>query len=646
MIHSGASGAAILSIPAPPGSIRFGAAVAGIGDVNQDGTPDIAVGDPWALPLGRVFVFSGANASVIWQATGAALFAGVDDFGVALAATGDCNFDGVPDLAIGGSGKGPAACIYVGNGGVGVFSGATGALIFQVQGPVAGYGFGMSVAAIGDANGDGVTEIAVGAPGWLQCAGSAYVYSGASGALLRSFTTAICGEHYGFPVAAVGDFDFDGNAEVAIGAITGGPNGEGRVEVRSVVTGGLLLGMVGLTPNELFGNSIIGIPDRNNDGVRDLVVGAPGGYVVRVHSGLTGAVLSNFFGSAFPYWPGTALCTIGDLNGDSFPDYLVGDGAAIEIGRVYAVSGINDGILFQIDSDSGVNLLGAGIGTVGDLDGDGKREVLIGSTGFNGNGVPDSGRMSVYSGATGVLLFNFDGSQLLEQLGWSVTGTGDLDGDGVPDILVGAPHFPGPGRVCAVSGATGQLIYSVPAPAPGLSFGYSIASLGSDLDGDGVHDYAVGAPAPGTIGGIGAVWVLSGATGTVIRIHSLGTPYDGFGTSVAGAGDLDGDGVGDLLVGAPHCYVPWVVGGDSNALSPVAPGMVFAYSGASGALIRSWSGGSPFNAFGLSVASVGDINQDGTNDVIVGIPAYPDDPDGLGPHLRRRHGNDAHEHPA
>src|SRR5262245_55625803 len=207
----------------------------------------------------------------------------------------------------------------------------------------------------------------------------------------------------------------------------------------------------------------------------------------------------------------------------------------------------------QIDGVSGISSVGGNsIASAGDVDGDGVPDFIVGAP-YTFGGI---GQVHIYSGATGALIRLFTGSVSNDYFGSAVSGAGDLDGDGSSDVVVGVIHAsPGgltaAGQAIAYSGATGAVLWTRNGTAAFEMAGNSVARVG-DLNGDGVDDPAVGIVYAdnGTAYVAGRVEVLSGTTGVPI-LSVLGTGLgDNLGASLAAAGDVDGDGTPDVLAGA------------------------------------------------------------------------------------------------
>jgi hypothetical protein len=278
---------------------------------------------------------------------------------------------------------------------------------------------------------------------------------------------------------------------------------------------------------------------------------------------------------------------------------------------------------------------GQSVSRIGDLTGDNRPEVLVGAPydlGLFTTQTP--GRAHIRAGRTGnpvtlAFPFNLIGAANGDEFGWSVAGLPDIDADGMPDMIVGAPQGstggPAPGYARVISGASGLMI-ALPPPVPAGfpwiqvgGYGFRVADAG-DVDGDNVNDYIVGAPFT-TVSGVqhaGLAQVYSGATGANLVFAGSGGTLPGlfttqflsyFGISVGAAGDWNGDGFDDVVVGA---------------YNPNGIGFAEVYSGAwitaqtGPQILATLRGNNVGDGFGISCHAAGDVNGDGLGDVIVG----------------------------
>jgi hypothetical protein len=373
--------------------------------------------------------------------------------------------------------------------------------------------FGYSVADAGDVNADGFDDVIVGArdndPPGLPGAGSAFVYSGRDGALLHAFHGNSIGDVFGYSVAGVGDLNLDGFDDVAVGATQDeffGTN-TGSVRVFSGQTGFALFTVFGSQDDSLTGASVDGCGDWNGDGRPDLVIGAPNHDItvfmtllpnaglVRVVSGVNGATIASFNGIAGSQTFGWAVSGAGDVDGGGVPDIVVGSPSASTgiggVGRVQVYSGELKSVVFTVNGAVVLEQLGIGVGAAGDVNDDGFADVVAGAYGAGGN----AGSVRVFLGPAGAASWVKNGSAANDRLGYDVDGVGDVDKDGHADFMGGAYQATagGPGYVRVWSGQTGALLREIQGQAADDDFGRTCAGAG-DLNGDGWPDIVVGAP--------------------------------------------------------------------------------------------------------------------------------------------------------
>ncbi len=328
------------------------------------------------------------------------------------------------------------------------------------------------------------------------------------------------------------------------------------------------------------------------------------GASVLITSRLPGQDLLHRFTSESVCWRfADSLSPAGDLNGDGGEDLMIGEPHSIPA-KVYLYSGLDGSQLFVLTGANGESSFGSSLAGRGDVDADGVPDLLVGAP-YNNQG-QIYGAIELFSGATFQSLYQIT-LTTEDGFGTSVAFIDDLDGDGADDLLVGAPWSArgneNPGRTFVYSGRTGQWIDDLARGEDRAAFGTSLATLG-DVNGDGAADFAVGAPYNPRDGARGSVFLVSGLDRTVLRRFDAEPKSNvTFGYSVASAGDVNQDLVPDLIVGAAY---------DS--------GLAYVYSGADGALLYRFQSKAGADAFGAAVGGGSDLNLDGHSDFVVGAP--------------------------
>ncbi len=211
-----------------------------------------------------------------------------------------------------------------------------------------------------------------------------------------------------------------------------------------------------------------------------------------------------------------------------------------------------------------------------------------------------------------IVLHTIDGDQITDNLGEAVAGAGDVNGDGFSDIVVGSVSgqspLAGTGVALVYSGADGSLLHTLSGNVSGIRFGWSVAGAG-DVDGDGHDDVIVGAPRADNVDvNAGYARIYSGLDGSVIRTHFGVAPESSFGQDVDGAGDVNQDGFDDVVV-ASHSPV---------SAGQAQHGTVRVVSGADGSILLNHLGDAITGCIGMCAASAGDVNADGIPDVVTG----------------------------
>ncbi|MDD5306209.1 MAG: integrin alpha [Deltaproteobacteria bacterium] len=662
---SGLSTSANWTVKGGQASALFGNSVASAGDVNGDGYEDVIVGayafDNGQTDEGRVFVYHGSSTGLsttpAWTAESDQASA---EFGISVSSAGDVNSDGYADVIVGAhkfaNGQAAEGRAYVYHGSA---SGRSATANWTAEGDQIGAHFGTAVASAGDVNGDGYTDVIIGAPDYdkgITDEGAAFVFHGSASGLSSTYWIAgsmQANSNYGGSVSSAGDANGDGYADVIVGArnYDNGQTDEGRVFFYKG-------GPDGLSPsadwtnesnqaNSGYGKSVAGAGDVNGDGYSDFIVSAH-----RYDNGQTdeGRVFV-YYGSASSFsstgaWTvesdqaeallGNSVSSAGDVNGDGYYDIIIGssyyDNGQTDEGRAYVYYGSAAGLAtssgWTAESNQANAVFGYSVSSAGDVNGDGYADVIVGAD-YYSNGQTGEGRAYIYHGAASGLsttaAWSDEGNEANALFGKSVSAAGDVNGDGYGDVIVGAPSYgngqSGEGRAFVYHGSTSGLSATPDWTAEGDQvnawFGFSVAAAG-DVNGDGYGDIIVGANQyDNDQTNEGRAFVFHGSVSGLSAAADWTAESDQadaeFGRSVASAGDVNGDGYGDVVVGAPYY---------DNGQTDEGRAYVY-YGSATGlAATANWikESDQPNYALGYSVSSAGDVNGDGYGDVIVGAP--------------------------
>ena len=458
----------------------------------------------------------------------------------------------------------------------------------------------------------------------------------------------------GNSVSSAGDINGDGVDDVIIGAANADSNGVNGTGESYVVFGGAGVGSSGSldlssldgvsgfvinSTNEFgeLGRSVSSAGDINDDGVDDVILGAPGGISDQ-------NVLSE---SSYVVFGGTGMASGGSLN-------------------LADLDGVNG---FVINSIDGYNRAGESISGAGDINGDGIDDVIIGAPDadpsgaynagesyvvFGGRDVGSGGSLNL-SGLDGVNGFVINGVDDYNHSGESVSGVGDINGDGVGDVIIAARNYGintasksyvvfggnnvGRGGSLNLSSLDGVNGFVINATVQFESSNLSVSGAG-DINGDGVNDVIIGdrLASPNGVIYAGESYVVFGGadvgSGGSLNVSDLDgvngfviagiDQYDQSGISVSGAGDINGDGFADVIIGSsesdeynPGAGTSYVVFGGASFVDSSSVDLS-SLDGDDGFVIN---GINLYESFGSSVSSAGDINGDGIADIIIGAPS-------------------------
>jgi hypothetical protein len=376
----------------------------------------------------------------------------------------------------------------------------------------------------------------------------------------------------------------------------------------------ILREFVGEAAGDQFGWIGRNAGDCDGDRVNDVVLSAPtkaiGGPAagrVYVYSGKSGELLFTHDGGPGDQL-GSGIEAAGDVDRDGRADVIAGaPGAAGGRGRALVLSGKDGSVLHRFEGEGAGDAFGRKVSGAGDADGDGHADLLVGADLCDSFGA-DAGRAYLFSGKDGSLLVSLDGESSGDKFGVSLCGVTEK---GATLIAAGAADAGANrgGRVYLFRWKAGEieLLYTIEPEATSVSLGQMFLSFPGDVDGDGTVDLYASDWMDGAKGGsTGRIYVYSGRAEKRLLVLTGEHAGDGFGIGTAEAGDVDGDGRADLLIGA------W-----QNAEGAPSGGKCYLYSGKDGALVESWVCTVANETFGFDTTGMGDVDGDGAIDYLI-----------------------------
>ncbi len=370
--------------------------------------------------------------------------------------------------------------------------------------------------------------------------------------ILREWDGEAAHDQFGWIARNIGDVDRDGIPDFVTSAPTNNGGGEeaGRVYVYSTKSGKLLWKADGRAHDQL-GTGLEAAGDINKDGIPDVVASAPGGGYVNIYSGRDGRILRTLKAENLNDDFGRHVEGVGDLNHDGYADVIVGapnnSASGDKAGRAYVYSGKDGSVLLTLNGERAGDNFGSAVAGASDKD---HIFLMVGAPAAGPN---HTGRTYVYDGLSSTPKFVIDSDETGAALGYMFLSVlGDVDGDGVPDVYASdwSNNAKGPstGRVYVHSGKDGHRLFTFTGESAGEGFGTS-PSVAGDVDGDGHADVIVGAwQYSGAAIGAGRAYLYSGRDGHLMKTLTCRTPGDAFGFDAVTMGDVNGDGMSAFLI--------------------------------------------------------------------------------------------------
>jgi len=614
-------------------SSRFGFSISTAGDVNNDKYDDIVIGARGYNKTGRVYIYYGGSS----PDRKPDIFLDVEDentyFGHSVSTAGDVNNDGFDDVIVGAYRyDGYTGKSYIYHGGKSMDH--TPDAVFK--GEEQNSWFGSIVSTAGDLNNDGFDDVVVGAYRYNDHTGKSYIYFG-SKKMDSTPSIILKGEakdnYFSQSISGSIDINNDGFDDVIVGA-RGYKKHAGRAYV---YYGGKKMDHIydmtfdGEGKENRFAYSVSTAGDFNSDGYDDVIVGAEGfnnktgraylyyGGVSMDHTAdllLNGEEKNNRFGAS--------VSNAGDVNRDGFDDVIVGAyGYKNKTGRAYIYYGgstPDDQADLTLDGEEKNNLFGKSVSRAGDVNRDGFDDVVVGAEGYR----EKTGRVYIYYGGRSIqdtinvaflgidnaVDIIFEGEQVADRFGVSVSTAGDINNDGFDDVIVGACGYKSKtGRAYIYYGGrnmNGAVNATFDGEHPADRFGFSVSTAG-DVNNDRYHDVIVGAYGHENKTGRAYIYYGGRTMGDSADVTFDGEKIEGqFGVSASTAGDVNYDGFSDVVIGAAY-------GNGTERAYLYYGGMAM-----DDTVDVIFDGEVTKSHFGCSVSIAGDVNNDSFDDLIIG----------------------------
>ncbi|CAN7250637.1 hypothetical protein [Aminobacter aminovorans] len=678
---------------------QAGFSVSSAGDVNGDGFDDLIVGavsgDNGGSNAGEAYVVFGGATPVnidLTTLTAAQGFviqgdAAGDYAGWSVSSAGDVNGDGFDDLIVGarygddgGSSAGEAYVVFGSSSPVNIDLTTLNATQgFIIQGDVAGDRTGWSVSSVGDVNNDGFDDLIVGSPfgdNGGSNAGEAYVVLGGTFGLGSTPVTTTGTAGAEMLIGGLGNdaLTGGGGADILRGGAgddvlavssTGFADLDGGtgIDTLRLEGSGTALNLATTLPAEITSIELIDLTGSGNNSltvdrlsVLDLSEERANGMAVLTVTGNAGDVVN--VADAGWFYQGSIT-----VSGESYERYTNGNaelrveyGVIANFARTIDLTTLTAAQGMIIQGDTAGDIVGYSVSSAGDINGDGFDDLIVGAPNGDNGGTEAGEAYVVFGGAFPVNIdlttltaaqgIIIQGDVAGDQAGWSVSSAGDVNGDGFDDLIVGARAGDNggaeAGEAYVVFGGASPVNIDlttltamqgiiIQGDVAGDQAGFSVSSAG-DINGDGFDDLILGAP-NGDNGGFsaGEAYVVFGGTSPVnIDLTTLTAAQgiiiqgdasdDQAGRSVSSAGDVNGDGFDDLIVGAPN--------GDNGGSNAGEAYVVFGSASPANIDLTTLTAAQGFviqgdvlvDLAGFSVCSAGDVNGDGLDDLIVGAP--------------------------